>query len=349
MLPRAILASLALLALALGASAQRGKKEVELPPVYPLVPVPVDALRGHLMEGPFREPMGVFFDATANELFVCDSKSSLIGVFDPEGRPVFTFGGRALLADPKAVRVRPDGTIYVLDSEQDRIKRFSYRGERQPPLHFDYPATDDAEAGVPRIGCFTIDAEGNWYLGDLDNPQVLKYGPDLEFLLAIRPSNGGARFSVITSIDVSPEGRIAVTDFKATPVQVFDATGAFLMGFGGRDIAREDFTAPVAVRFDEEGRLFVVDLLRHDVKIFDGEGHYLAQFGGWFGPQTGGRAPGELLYPIDLAIAPEGLVYVSERYGNRVQLFSRLEPEEARALRTRTPGLPPPKQAENDG
>ena len=65
--------------------------------------------------------------------------------------------------------------------------------------------------------------------------------------------------------------------------------------------------------FDEEGRLFVVDMLRHDVKIFDIEGTFLGQFGGWFGPETGGRAPGEMLYPNDIAIAPDGhAFYIDE-------------------------------------
>jgi DNA-binding beta-propeller fold protein YncE len=337
-----LLVSLALLVLALGAPAQRGRAEPPEPPVYPFEPIPVDALRGHLLEGPFKQPTGLFFDAEARELFVCDGKNGLIGVYEPDGRPVFSFGGPAQLRDPKRVHVTPDGTVYVLDTEQLVVKPFSYRGERLPPISFEYPPLEeeDEEWGTARVGCFTIDQQGQWYVGDLDRPQILVYGPDLDFLFAIRPSRGGARFSIISSVAVSAEGLIAATDFKATPVQVFDARGNFVRGFGGRDIAREDFTAPVSVTFDEEGRLFVVDMLRHDVKIFDINGTFLGQFGGWFGPETGGRAPGEMLYPVDIAIEPGGLIYVAERFGNRVQLFERVPLEEAPRLRIPRVGRP---------
>ena len=75
--------------------------------------------------------------------------------------------------------------------------------------------------------------------------------------------------------------------------------------------------------FDEDEYLYVVDMLRHDVKIFNLDGRFQGLFGGWFGPQTRGRAPGEMLYPTAITIAPEGRIYVSERFGNRVQAFER--------------------------
>ena len=292
-------------------------------PVYPLEIVPVDAIRGHLLEGPFVEPLGVCFDAEAHEVLVADSKNSLIGIYDPLGVPLFSFGGDRLLGDPRRVAVGADGMILVLDSTQSVIKRFSYRGEPLEPLSFAYPAQGDEPAGSVRVASFALAPDGRLIVADADRPQVLAYSPDGELLFTIRPGKAAARFAGISDVAVSRDGLIAVTDLKETPVQIFDAQGRFLRGFGARDIAREDFTAPVAIEFDEDGRLFVVDMLRHDVKIFGPDGVFLGQFGGWFGPEGMGRRPGEMLYPTDIAIAPGGLIYVVERYGNRVQLFRR--------------------------
>lgn len=330
----------ALLAAAAGAQSRPPPPER---PAYPFELVPVDAVRGHLVEGWFVEPLGVSFDAAAQELLVADSKNGLVGIYDPDGVPLFAFGGPQLLVDPRRLAVGRDGTIHVLDSSQSAIKRFSYRGEPLEPFVPVYPALGDVPAGTARATCFALAADGSLVLGDGERPQVLAYGPDGTFRLAIRPAKAAARFEAISDVALSPEGLIAVTDLKATPVQLFDREGRFVRGFGGRDIAREDFTAPVAVEFDEQGRLFVVDMLRHDVKIFDADGTFTGQFGGWYSPESRGSRPGEMLYPTDIAIAPGGLVYVAERFGNRVQIFERTERDPQGKPRLPVPAVGPPR------
>jgi len=292
-------------------------------PSYPYDVVAVDAIHGHLMEGGFKQPRGVAFDPVAGELLVADSKNGLIGIFDPEGTPLYAFG-RAALIDPRSVRATPDGTIHVLDNDQSAVKTFSYRGEPRPPRSFPYPALDEREAGRARVGAFTIDAAGDWYVADVELPQVLVYAPDGALKRVIRPERRRASFELISGVAVSSEGRIAVIDQRATPVQIFDAQGRFLIGFGSRGLGLENFTALTAVAFDEDGFLYVVDMLRHDVKIFDGGGRLAGIFGGRFARESGGRRPGELLYPSDIAIAPGGAIYVAELFGNRVQVFRRV-------------------------
>jgi sugar lactone lactonase YvrE len=332
-----IAASSALLAALLAAAA--GAQSRPPPPVRPAYPfdvIPVDAVRGHLLEGSFLEPLGVAFDAEARELLVADSKNGLVGIFDARGVPLFTFGGPNLLTDPRRLAVGAGGVIHVLDSTQTVIRRFSYRGEPLDPFVPAYPALGDEPGGSARVTCFALGADGSLAAGDGERPQVLLYGPDGAFRLAIRPAKAAARFEAISDVALSRDGLLAVTDLKATPVQVFDRDGRFLHGFGGRDIAREDFSAPVSIEFDEDGRLFVVDMLRHDVKVFDVDGAFTGQFGGWYSPESRGARPGEMLYPTDIAIAPGGLVYVAERFGNRVQLFRR-EPKVPGEERPRLP------------
>ncbi len=287
--------------------------------LWPWILVPQSAIQGHLLEGPFKEPGGVFFDPEARELYVTDTKNGLVGIYDEEGVPVFAFGGGGVLAEPREIAVTPDGSIRVLDGVGTRIQVFDYRGTLERTASFTLPG----EEAPIRMGAFAVDAEGNWFVGDLENKAVHAFDPEGNLRFSIPDEDRLGAFEFITGIAVANDGRIAVVDYKATPVQVFDRDGRFLLGFGERDVGLANFTAPMAVAFDSEGYLFVVDMLRHDVKIFDSGGVFRGIFGGWYGRGTGGRAPGELLYPIGIAIAPDGPVYVSERFGNRVQLFER--------------------------
>ena len=313
---------IALALLALGAAPPVAAQNVRRPPpdttvTYPYEIYPVDAIRGHLMEGEFREPTDVFFDAAARELYAVDSKNATIGIFNEEGVPLFAFGGVTRLMDPKLVKVTAQGTIYVLDSDPTTIKAFNYRGEPLEPVWFSSPEGD------VRVGAFTVDAAGNWYVADAERPRLLVYDAEGALLVSIPREDGVGEFVHITGVAVSAEGLIAVIDYKGTPVQIFDRVGHFVSGFGERDIGLQDFTAPVAVTFDEQGYLYVVDMLRHDVKIFDVKGVFQGMFGGWASPETAGRGPGEMLYPRGVAVAPGGAIYVAERFGNRVQIFGR--------------------------
>ena len=304
-------------------AAGAGQEQPDRPQIYPYLLDAVDALQGFLLDGPFQEPTSVFLESTAGELYVADSKSALIGIFDLEGSPLFSFGRTPLLSEPRQVAAAGDGTIFVLDAADSQVHVFNYRGEPRGTLAFEYPAIGDVPGGTAAVSCFAFDPEGRWFVGDRERAQVLAYAPDLSFRFAIRTARAAARFENIVGMSVSPEGLLAVIDLGGTPVQVFDAQGRFLTGFGKRDLGVENFTGPIACGFDGEGYLFVVDLLRHDVKIFEPSGAFRGFFGGWFGPQTRGRGPGEMRYPNAIAFGPQGRVWVAERFGRRVQVFHR--------------------------
>lgn len=316
--------SLLVLALCgLQASGPRANAPQE-PPKYPWAVVPEDAIYGHLSEGEFREPIGLFFEPGTQELYVADSKNGRIGVFDAECTPVFSFGGAAVMLEPRSVIVDPEGTIFVLDALRTELRRFNYRGEGLEPLRFHAPGAQDEPDRILAIAAVARTPTGRWIVGDRDDGRAWIFEADGTCVSELPPPIGQEHFSSIADIAVSSEGLVAVADQRGTPaLHVYDASGKMLAAFGGRDIGLDNFTAPIAVDFDERGFLYAVDLLRHDVKVFTPAGRFLARFGGWFSPETRGRAPGELLYPMDIAIAPGGRIHVAERFGQRVQVFAR--------------------------
>lgn len=339
-----------------------GTPERVLPPTYPWITEPIDAIYGHLSEGAFQEPLGVWFEPSARELFVADSRNGLIGIYDDGRIPLFAFGGPAKLLEPRAVVARPDGTIYVLDAQQDLVHAFDFRGEALAPLRFARPprqleeappdkyAKKDGEPATPkppeklhpdlRIGAFALDAQGRWYVGDLEEGRVLVYDREQHFLKELEASPRAKKFKVPVDVAVSASGLVAVADMQTTPaIHVYDAEGRLMAAFGERDIGLKDFTAPIAVTFDEQDYVYALDLLRHDVKVFTPKGDFVHHFGGWSTPETRGRAPGELLYPVDISIDPQGTIYIAERFGQRVQAFARKpkpEPERRGATKPKS-------------
>jgi hypothetical protein len=296
------------------------------PPEYPYDLVPVDAIYGHLSEGAFSEPVGVCFDAEARELLVADSKNGLIGIYNSELTPVFAFGGPATLVEPLKVRALPGGNICVLDALQTELRRFTYRGDALPGLRFLHEPSPGATPEAVRIHSFEIAADGRWFIGaqEKDAGRLFTFDRDGKFVRELEVSKKAGSFRSIVDMALSREGRLAVVDQACVPaIHVYEPDGTLSAAFGAHDVGLQDFTAPIAVAFDEEGYLYAVDLLKHDVKIFTVKGDFLGHFGGWTSTPTRGRGPGELLYPVDIACAPGGRIFVAERYGQRVQVFER--------------------------
>jgi tripartite motif-containing protein 71 len=269
---------------------------------------PVALFFEHLYEGTFASPMGIWFDEKAREVWVADTHNSLIGVFTPDGAPLFTFGSERL-REPVRVVTGPDGRVYVLDSDRSKIKLFSYRGDALGDL------TLPGVGEKPMFGTIGFDADGNFYVGENESCQVLVYSPD--FKPRQRFGTCGSeegQFQAIAGIAVSKD-RIVVVDAQVLAVQIFDRHGDFVRGWGIHDMGIQNFSLPASVALDSQGHVVVLDMLRHEIKFFDAEGNFLARFGG-LGSRTGQEA-----YPSGIVIDSSDRLYVVEKGNQRVQVF----------------------------
>lgn len=285
---------------------------------------PVAIFSQHLYEGDFVEPRGIFYDRASNEVWVADTRNDLVGVFSPDGVPLFAFDGKDHLSEPSRVAVDGSGRVLVLDNDRSAIKAFSYRGRFLSNLEL--PGIGKA----PVFGTIAVDAEGNLYVGENSECQVRVYGRDLREKLRFGSCGGGeGEFQAIAGIAADAE-RIYVVDHQVTPVQVFDRRGNFLRGWGKHDMGNQNFSLPEAVAVDSKGRVIVIDALRHEIKVFDSEGNFLDRFGGL------GSGPGQVAYPSDVAIDAADRLYVIEKGNGRAQVFA----EVAASTAVRPPSKP---------
>lgn len=100
------------------------------------------------------------------------------------------------------------------------------------------------------------------------------------------------------------------------PVQVYDAAGKYLRGWGEKTIKSAHH-----IRVDPEGNVWIADVGNHVVEKYTPEGKLLMTLGT---KGSAGRDDKHFNKPTDMAVTPSGDIYVSDGYGNsRVVHFDK--------------------------
>jgi len=114
------------------------------------------------------------------------------------------------------------------------------------------------------------------------------------------------------------DGNVYVVDGTYKEVKIYDKEGKFLRVIGKKD----DIYRPAGIAVDKEGkRIYVVDVggvqsTEHHIRVFDAHtGQHLLDIG------KRGDKDGELNLPRDVAIGPDGLLYVVDGGNFRVEVF----------------------------
>jgi DNA-binding beta-propeller fold protein YncE len=243
----------------------------------------------------------------------------------------------------------PQGRLVVLDWNNQRLRRVDPDGRVRTLLGTGFEG--EVEEGgraieTPMHHAFSLayDAAGNFYVAGNHQPQIMQVGPDgVVHLIAGADAiegfggDGGparaAQFSAPCGIAAAAAGRpLFVADTGNNRIRMVDAQGfihtlagtgeAGYSGDGGpAQSARLD--APYRVRLDPAtGDLYVCDTQNHAIRRIDPEGKIWAVAGngepGWSGdggPATSAR----LQLPYDVAIAPDGALYIADTGNDRVR------------------------------
>jgi tripartite motif-containing protein 71 len=279
---------------------------------------------GYSDSQPFSHPQGIFCDRFSGEVYVCDSGNHQVVIFDSSGFPLYRFNHwlrrsgeeERILGEPRNLVVSRTGDIFLIDNLVEFVDILDQRGNPVDRLILqDIPEFENVKM---RPEFLAVDDQDHLFVATSgDKVKILVFDADLHLLSQFgTKGEDQGELKTITGLWVDHSGKIYVTDADASwCVQVFSPQGEFLLGFGGHDIKKEDFSLPTGVVTTSDGKILVADELRQVVKVFDGQGAFLFWFGGF------GVGAGAMRYPRCITGDGKEEIFVVERVGKRFQKF----------------------------
>lgn len=223
--------------------------------------------------------------------------------------------GNGQFTVPAYVDVGPDGSVYISDSGNDRIQKFTSTGTYL--LQWGTEGTANGQFNRPTG--IAIDNSGNVYVMDTDNDRVQKFDADGNFLLAWGVAGTGpGEFSQAYGLEIAQDGTVLTTDADNNTVNRYNATtGAYIETIGSVGSGPGQFNGPTDVAVDTDGNIYVIDVSNYRVEVFSATGTYIRNWG------SNGSGDGQFTYAFSIVVSPDNIVYVGDYLASRLQAFTR--------------------------
>jgi uncharacterized protein (TIGR03663 family) len=243
--------------------------------------------------GQFQSPRGVAVAADGS-LYVADSMNNRIQHLSPSGQVLKVWGTYASIStgaapggtfsEPWGVAVGPDGSVYVADTWNHRIQKFTADGEFVTMWGvFGQGDTPDAFYGPRGIA---VDAKGQVFVADTGNKRIVVFGPNGESITQFGSAGmDSGQLDEPVAVALDGAGNVYVTDTWNQRVQVFapDASGMFysssaewpVNGWNGQSVENKPFiardaTGNVSVTDPEGCRVITFSPNGQPLKVWDG-------------------------------------------------------------------------------
>jgi hypothetical protein len=167
---------------------------------------------------------------------------------------------------PYGIAADDPGNVYVVDTENYRVQKFSSDGEFVTKWG-SYGSGD----GQFAPGGVAVDGAGNVYVVDGLNYRVQKFSSDGEFVTKWgTEGTGDGQLFKPSAIAVDGAGNIYVTDRTLHRVQKFSSTGTFITKWGSYGTGDGQFSGagPTSIAVDGDGNVYVTDSGNQQVQKF---------------------------------------------------------------------------------
>ena len=211
------------------------------------------------------------------------------------------------LDHPEGLAIDSSDDLWIADTENDRLERFSPEGEFLSAF-----GEEGSEAGqLSNPQGIAIDSEGHLWVTDAGNDRVQAFSSEGEYLSQFGESGtADGQFSEPRTLATDSEGNLWVVDTGNNRVQEISSEGQFLRKLASR------FTAPHGLATDSEGNVWVADTGNDQVQEFSPGGKLIRHFG------EEGSEDGQLSEPHAITIGSNGDVYVADVGNWRIEEFT---------------------------
>ena len=206
--------------------------------------------------------------------------------------------------NPSGLAVAPDGSVYIVDTGNNRIQQFSAEGRFI--RKWGTAGSENGQFNKPKG--IVITSDGSVYIDDAGNDRTQKFSSKGKFIRKWQGRNsedGELSFSTSSNIGLDG-GRYTVDDFNHL-IKQYDAEGNLIRTWGssGSKHGLFNFNAGLmGLTTSADGSVFVADYANNRIQQFNDQGKFTKAWGN------------EVIFtlPRDLAIAPDGNVYVTDAF-----------------------------------
>ena len=280
---------------------------------------------------PLNAPRSFAF-AKDGTVYVADSSNHRIVHLDMEGNVLHSWGSFAdgvsapaapgTFNEPWGIAIGPDGSVYVTDTWNHRVQKFSANGKFLKEWGIfgqgEIPESFYGPRGL------AVDAEGRVYVTDTGNKRIVVFDANGIFITEFGTAGfDPGQFDEPVGVALDKNGTVYVTDTWNQRVQTFipieseDGLSFIpdkqwdVYGWFGQSLDNKPFIA-----VNDDLHVFITDPDGYRVMEFDNDGTLIRVWGDFGDTNTGfGLASG-------IAIDREGHVWVSDSINNRLLRFT---------------------------
>jgi DNA-binding beta-propeller fold protein YncE len=271
------------------------------------------------MPGLLDSPRGIAF-ASDGTIYVADSRNHRIQHLDTEGNVLHIWGSFADVGggiapggtfnEPWGVAVGRDGSVYVADTWNHRVQKFTADG--QFVKMWGYFGQGEAPEAFWGPRGLAVDSRNRIYVTDTGNKRVVVFDSNGNFVTQFGTSGFEVgQFDEPVGIAIGMDDKVYVADTWNQRVQVFqpDEQGMIftpvanwdVYGWFGQSLENKPFIA-----VDSADNSYITDPEGYRVIQFDAQGNFVRGFTNWAGQLDASSLP------VGIAFDPQGNLWISD-------------------------------------
>jgi len=279
---------------------------------------------------PLNAPRSLAF-AKDGTIFVADSRNHRVVHLDIEGNVLNEWGifadgvdipvANGTLNEPWGIAVGPDGSVYVTDTWNHRIEKFTASGKFVTAWGiFGQAETTDSFYGPRGLA---VDAKGRVYVTDTGNKRIVIFDADGKFITQFGSAGFEAgQFDEPVGVAVDKNGTVYVVDTWNQRVQTFtpietETNLTFIpdkqwdvYGWFGQSLDNKPYIA-----VNDDLHVFITDPDGYRVMEFDPNGELIKTWG------DSGDTSTSFGLPSGIAVDNDGGIWVTDSGNNRLMRF----------------------------
>jgi uncharacterized protein (TIGR03663 family) len=290
-------------------------KKIQLSPIQVIQPANLNA------------PRNLAF-APDGSVYVADSGNARILHLDAQGKLINEWGSLTpekqappapgTFNEPWGITVDAQGNVYVADTWNHRIQKFTANGEFITQWGTGGVSTDGPDRfWGPRA--IAAAPDGNLYVTDTGNKRVAVFTAQGQFLFDFT-QDGDAQLNEPVGIAINQAGQVYVVDTWNMRVVVFDLSGKLITSWPVQAWNSTSVNDKPYIAIDSANQVYLTDPEAGRVLVFSDQGKPLAVFGEF------GQDDQAFNLPTGITRSPQGNMWIVEAGNNRLDVYPFVKP-----------------------